>query len=185
MDFRESDHDILSFLEHLSDPNPQERNSFIDSLPKLREQEFTSSEHRDDKCPICQETFLSCIALEEMADAMETPAMSLYDYGVTRLPKCGHVFCRRDLSKWIIRAKKDTCPTCRTPIGLPELPTESPSATGHPFPTLDGDFVDIPGLGRQRQADLIAQLAAHFSGGNSGDSPYQHDDRSEFAGMYS
>lgn len=87
--------------------------------------------------------------------------------------------------------KKDTCPTCRTPIALPESSadpsTASPNSAGHPFPVLSGGFVDIPGLGRQTQADLIAQLTAHLNGesGHLGDSPYQHDDRSEYAGMYS
>jgi len=150
-----------------------------------------SPEHRDSRCPICQETFLSCIALEEMADVMETPAMSLYDHGVTKLPQCGHIFCRKDLSKWIISAKKDTCPTCRTPIALSESQSNSsttPSnSAGHPFPVVSDGFIEIPGLGRQTEADLIAQFTAHLNGesGNLGDSPYQHDDRSEYAGMYS
>lgn len=63
MDFLESDYDIMSFLEHMcansasnalqkadrasrADPNPRERNVFIDSLPKLKEQQFVSPEHR-------------------------------------------------------------------------------------------------------------------------------------------
>ncbi|KAF8314540.1 hypothetical protein DL93DRAFT_2080214, partial [Clavulina sp. PMI_390] len=210
MDFRESEYDIMSFLEHLADPNPHERNTFVESLPKLKEDLFNTPEHRDDRCPICQETFLSCLALEEMAYAMDSPALSPYEHGVTKLSTCGHIFCRKDISKWIISARKDTCPTCRTPIGLPPrsssdssspLPTSgTPSTRSGPrsqngtspapaFPTVEGDFVNfnIPGMGRQQQAELMAQLTAQLrgEGGNMGESPYQYDDdRSEFAGMY-
>lgn len=60
----------------------------------------------DERCPICQETFLSCIALEEMAYAMDTPAMSPYDYGVTKLPKCGHIFCRKE---YVTKSRRYSC----------------------------------------------------------------------------
>jgi len=46
---------------------------------------------------------------------MESPAHPIDTIGVTRLSKswqCGHMFCRRDISKWIIDGH-DSCPLCR------------------------------------------------------------------------
>lgn len=51
--------------------------------------------------------------------------------------------------------------------------------------------LDTPGENRQTNADLLARLTGQLNGhgdslnGNLGDSPYQHDDRSEYSSMYS
>jgi hypothetical protein len=51
-------------------------------------------------------TYLASLAVEETADAMESPAQPVDDLGVTRLADtCGHVFCRKELS---------ACSSCRT-----------------------------------------------------------------------
>ncbi|KAF8327611.1 uncharacterized protein EI90DRAFT_1771697 [Cantharellus anzutake] len=165
MDFRDSHYDIMSFLEHLQNPSPGHRDDFVDSLPTITEAELRTSGHQDDSCPICQETFLSVIALAEMAYAMDSPANSPYELGVTRIPSCGHYFCKKDLAKWIISAKKDTCPACRTQMGVPHLP-QDPS-----FGTIQtgGQFPFFPPEIQQQLEHEIARLrdsgtAAPFGG---------------------
>lgn len=51
----------------------------------------------DNCCPICFNTFLAVLASEEMALAMDSPAVATEELGVTRLVEtCGHIFCRRE-----------------------------------------------------------------------------------------
>jgi len=120
-------------------------------------------EHRDDRCPICTETFLSILALEEMAEAMDTPAMSPYDQGVTKLSGCGHKFCRKDLTKWIISARKDTCPVCRAPMGLPTSPPPSSP------PNANGTASGIPPqFAHLVSPELDGYLRSLLSGGSQG-----------------
>ncbi|KAG8862242.1 Nuclear envelope morphology protein 1 [Tulasnella sp. 330] len=83
----------------------EERIKFIRELPKLTERDI---QDLDDVCPICQDTFLSVIALEEMAYAMDSPGLPEENLGVTKL-SCGHRFCRKDLTMWT--ASKESAPT--------------------------------------------------------------------------
>lgn len=95
-----------------SDSNHEEREQFLRKLPKLHERDIGDKGQTndlpieesnpsvvlrllDDTCPICQETFLSVLALEEMATAMDTPGMPEEQLGVTKL-ECGHLFCRKE-----------------------------------------------------------------------------------------
>lgn len=94
-----------------TDSHHEEREVYIRKLPKLREADIddkgqttsldiigillSNSSLIDDSCPICQETFLSVLALEEMATAMDTPGMPEEQLGVTKL-ECGHRFCRKE-----------------------------------------------------------------------------------------
>jgi len=207
MDYRDSDLDVLAFLEHLQDPDPSVRNVFVDNLPRITEVQLYSTGLGGEHCPICQETFLSVIASEEMAEAMDSPAVSQYDTGVTKLPSCGHHFCRKDISKWIISAKKDTCPACRSPIGLPpstgtqnDVPLsvfQAPEAEGDPELAAP-EFPD--GLGGDEESrrlflDSLRQLGVHIddailnnlvTGTGAGGTGYpRNDSRNEFSGMYS
>jgi len=51
----------------------------------------------DALCPICMNSFAAVIAEEELAHAMDSPAVAADTLGVTRLHKtCGHVFCRKE-----------------------------------------------------------------------------------------
>ncbi|KAL5530130.1 hypothetical protein ACEPAF_6387 [Sanghuangporus sanghuang] len=92
-----------------------QREKFIEKLPSLTENDLTALDEKDSSCPICFTPFLAILASEEMASAMESPALSVEDLGVTRLAEtCGHVFCRKDITTWI--RQHDTCPTCRRPF---------------------------------------------------------------------
>lgn len=51
----------------------------------------------DNCCPICFNSFLAILASEEMALAMDSPAVATEDLGLTRLADtCGHIFCRKE-----------------------------------------------------------------------------------------
>jgi len=85
----------------------------VERLPRLTEADLESLGQRDSSCSICLNTFLACVAQEEMAYVMDSPARPVEDLGVTRLADtCGHIFCRKDLLAWI-RDRNTTCPICR------------------------------------------------------------------------
>ncbi|KIO19511.1 hypothetical protein M407DRAFT_246152 [Tulasnella calospora MUT 4182] len=178
MDLREA----LNIVQQ-SDSHHEEREIYIRKLPKLREADI---EDKDDNCPICQDTYLSVLALEEMATAMDTPGMPEEQLGVTKL-ECGHRFCRKDLSVWL--ALNNTCPSCRANLPLPAPPAVNAS-------TLPDDFLDV-----LRQVALIAGAnSTSVNTNNQGEilveapngtilmasqPPFEYDeDRSSF-GMYS
>jgi len=88
--------------------------AIAERLPRLTEADLDRLGQRDSSCSICLNTFLACIAQEEMAYVMDSPAQPVEDLGVTRLADtCEHVFCRKDLLAWI-RDRNITCPICRT-----------------------------------------------------------------------
>jgi len=92
-----------------------ERHKLIDDLPKLSDAQVNKLDHKDAFCPICLNTFASLLAEEEMALAMDSPAYSVEELGITRMSQpwqCGHMFCRRDIVKWI-QGGHDSCPLCR------------------------------------------------------------------------
>ncbi|KAF5369857.1 hypothetical protein D9758_001097 [Tetrapyrgos nigripes] len=73
--------------------------SFIESLPALHK----STIPPDESCPICLLSFEDILHDETQEDPLS---------GVTKLPSCHHVFCRRDLVEWI-RGMNGKCPYCR------------------------------------------------------------------------
>lgn len=98
---------------------------FIRELPEVKERDLGT----DETCPICQETFLSAIAAQELAFAMDTPGMVIEDLGVVKLPGCGHRFCRKDILIWAV-ASHSTCPACRNKF----LPGNSAADAGRGLP---------------------------------------------------
>ncbi|KAF7433397.1 hypothetical protein PC9H_005347 [Pleurotus ostreatus] len=100
----------------------------VKGLPTLTESQIISLGHKggfprliDSVCGICLNTFLAILAEQEMAEAMDSPTYAVEELGVTRLSQewqCGHLFCRKDITKWIQEGKK-TCPTCRRRIAKP------------------------------------------------------------------
>jgi hypothetical protein len=57
------------------------------------------------------QSFLAVLAEEEMAEAMESPTHSQNELGVNQMDKphqCGHIFCRRDIVKWISEGVRPT-----------------------------------------------------------------------------
>ncbi|KAJ3510620.1 hypothetical protein NLJ89_g4568 [Agrocybe chaxingu] len=89
--------------------------SLLDGLPQVDEKKIVELGEKDSTCPICFTPYLAIIAEEELALAMDSPARPIEELGVTKLSQpwqCNHMFCKRDISKWIIGGH-DSCPLCR------------------------------------------------------------------------
>ncbi|KAJ6614282.1 hypothetical protein B0H10DRAFT_2436038 [Mycena sp. CBHHK59/15] len=83
----------------------EQSRKLISVLPRLTEEQVLALGHQDSLCSICYTPFVAVLAEEETALAMDSPAYPAEDLGVTRLAEtwqCGHLFCRRDISKWIL-----------------------------------------------------------------------------------
>ncbi|THV08601.1 hypothetical protein K435DRAFT_17260 [Dendrothele bispora CBS 962.96] len=176
--------------------SPQEMQKIISELPRIGESQLKALGHEDSVCPICFTSLLALLVEEETAQAMDSPAHPIEELGVTRLSQpwqCGHIFCRRDISRWIHEGH-DSCPTCRRRLIKQE--DESPeSSTAEPE---HGDAYDqdifrilqtIPGgIGSLGDPDsFIGDPLSFFQGPPLYNPPRseQDEDRSEFLGMYS
>jgi len=158
----------------------------LEDLPFLKEEDLQSIGKHDDSCPICLTPFLAILATEEIATAMDSPAIALQDLGVTQLTQsCGHVFCRKDISAWL-RRSHGNCPACRAPV----LPT---SSSGSQPGNDDGEPVDTATLLRELLASARNSGPANAALGegfslhwNSADQwPADEDARDGYSTMYS
>ncbi|RDB22572.1 hypothetical protein Hypma_010241 [Hypsizygus marmoreus] len=162
------------------------------SLPRLSEGEVINLGHKDSLCPICLNPLLAILAEEEMALAMDSPAHPTEELGVTRLSstwQCGHIFCRRDISKWIQEAH-DSCPMCRHLLIQPNLRPGASEPSPDEEIDPNGPLAEIErALGAQieRLRVRLGDLSTAYSTDQPRreDSPPPEDDRNEFAGMYS
>jgi len=194
--------------------NHQQIQELSSSLPRLTEQELVKLGHggNDSTCPVCITAFPAIIAEEEMSQAMDSPAHAFEEMGVTRVwfadrdegkRGCGHVFCRRCLSKWI-GGGHDTCPSCRHAL-LPESPPNAAATTAtDPNPSnaeeeaalrqfqeqmrslrtvLESTSAQNPDFERQFSQMFGAQGV--FGRPQAGATLERDDDRSDFSGMYS
>ncbi|KAG1820230.1 uncharacterized protein BJ212DRAFT_1338810 [Suillus subaureus] len=160
-----------------SHPSSHKRiQELITSLPKISETELKDLGHSESVCPICFNTFLAILAEEEMALVMDSPAHPVEELGVTRLHEtCGHMFCRRDITKWI-RDGRESCPT------LTRRETEETS--------LPDDFtewiVESSMVARESNgAGLLPILGVPSMAMGGHPSAQQRESRDEFSGMYS
>jgi len=171
---------------------PAQTRGLIEGLPKLTEKELVRLGHEDSVCPICLNPLLAILAEEQIATAMDSPAYAIENLGVTRLSQawqCGHIFCRRDLSKWIQEAH-DSCPMCR------QLLVQPSAERSHPIffdPSFDPD-ITVGDLERQirHHVDLLRVRLEDIripSESNQTDLLFTVDnnelDRNELSGMYS
>ncbi|PVG04132.1 hypothetical protein CPB86DRAFT_202596 [Serendipita vermifera] len=99
------------------------RYEVVDKLERIEQSKLGPL--MNESCSICYNTFAAIIAEEEMLLAMDTP-ISEKQLGVTKLQTCGHYFCRKDITKWILEGN-DLCPYCRVPY-LPST-RNGPSGT--------------------------------------------------------
>jgi len=160
---------------------PLQIQDLLENLPRLTEKELVSSGHRDSLCPICLTPYLALLAEEESALAMESPAHPVEELGVTKLSQswqCGHLFCRRDISRWI-QTGKDSCPICRR-VMVTATPTSSdPEITGTITEGLTGLRESLEQFQVEFESNerIMTDLRAAF--------PPDEDDRQGFSGMYS
>lgn len=163
-------------------PDRERTNRLLETLPSITERELEKLGHRDSACSICMQPFLAILAEEESASVMMSPAFFSEELGVTQLNQpwqCGHLFCKRDITKWI-KTGKLTCPMCRKSFlehgNEPQLQSwgeSDPNAEIHVFTTDGNGLVDLEHF-------LSAQESAQRRD-NSGDDSIQH----EYSGMYS
>ncbi|KAH7105401.1 hypothetical protein BKA62DRAFT_826688 [Auriculariales sp. MPI-PUGE-AT-0066] len=132
----------------LADPRPD----FIKSLPDLTTEDVSL----DDNCPICLISF-ETILKEAAASALDVhaaisnpsnPKAAWYN-GVTKLDRCGHVFCKQDLVEWI-QGSHGSCPTCRDQFLTLAIEEGYESSDGGEYippsdDTMDADDIELDG----------------------------------------
>lgn len=96
-------------------------NDVLSKLPRLTEEQVAKLNLEDPICPICYDNFSAILTEEEIALAIDSPAHPVEELGLTQLSQawqCGHVFCRKDIRKWVKEAN-DSCPVCRRSLLSP------------------------------------------------------------------
>lgn len=168
-------------------PTDKRTQELIASLPKISETELKDLGHSESVCPICLNTFLAILAEEETALVMDSPAHPVEELGVTRLHEtCGHMFCRRDITKWI-REGRESCPTCRRAFLTNAANSDQ---RGTEEPSLPDDFtewiVESSMVARESDsAGLLPILAVPSMAMGGHPSAQQRESRDEYSGMYS
>jgi len=112
--------DLRSFIEQLTNvPRGQLSSAQIKTalgdLQRVDEKSIVELGDSDSLCPICLTPYNVILSEEELALAMDSPAHPIEELGVAKLAQswqCGHLFCRRDITKWITSGN-DSCPMCR------------------------------------------------------------------------
>ncbi|KAK7049555.1 hypothetical protein VNI00_005586 [Paramarasmius palmivorus] len=189
---------VTEFLASNQQPGAlsyQRQREIISGLPRLQEKQIHDLGHQDSVCPVCFTSLLAIIAEEEMAIAMDSPAHPIEELGVTRLSQpwqCGHIFCRKDISRWILDGH-DSCPTCRRRLvesrNEPEGPDEHPGDAYTP-----ADFASILELlsNRTDRSTEDGSDTAHsqrdpfsFIFGMGPGRARSDDSRNEYSSMYS
>ncbi|KAJ7095344.1 hypothetical protein B0H15DRAFT_946754 [Mycena belliarum] len=176
--------------EPASQLSPDQSRHIISQLPRLTEEQVRDL---DSLCPICFTPFAAILAEEETALAMDSPAYPADELGVTKLAEtwqCGHLFCRRDISRWI-KGGHGSCPMCR------RLLVESNSSEeAIQEPTTNPADVALLTQIRTYMEELHSSGAVAYVD-HEGDfrgfgeplytpaTGYDDNDRSEFSGMYS
>ncbi|KAF9226513.1 hypothetical protein BS17DRAFT_814456 [Gyrodon lividus] len=154
----------------------QQMQMLVTELPKLTEADLVASGHHDGVCPICFNTLLSILAEEETAHAMDSPAHPVEELGVTKLQKtCGHIFCRKDITKWITEGH-DSCPSCRRRL-LTDAERQDNTALSPS--QVDGSSSDGWLRHWLAESNMVSRDARRQEHGN------RRDHRDEFSGMYS
>lgn len=157
----------------------------ITSLPKISETELKDLGHSESVCPICFNTFLAILAEEEMALVMDSPAHPVEELGVTRLYEtCGHMFCRRDITKWI-RDGHESCPTCRRAFLTNAANGDQRETEESSLPDDFTEWIVESSMVTRESGDVgllpILGVPSMAMGGH----PQQRESRDELSGMYS
>ncbi|KAG1907248.1 uncharacterized protein F5891DRAFT_363661 [Suillus fuscotomentosus] len=176
--------DLRAMLEGRSHlPSRKRIQELITSLPKISETELKDLGHSESVCPICFNTFLAVLAEEEMALVMDSPAHPVEELGVTRLHEtCGHIFCRRDITKWI-QDGRESCPTCRRAFFANTANSDQRETDQS---SLLEDFTESSMVARGSDgAGLLPILGVPSMAIGRHLFAQQRESRNEFSGMYS
>jgi len=112
--------ELRSLIEQLTDvPGGQlslaQIKTALGDLQRVDEKNIVELGDSDSLCPICLTPYNVILSEEELALAMDSPAHPIEELGIAKLAQswqCGHLFCRRDITKWITSGH-DSCPMCR------------------------------------------------------------------------
>ncbi|KAF9483924.1 hypothetical protein BDN70DRAFT_873036 [Pholiota conissans] len=170
----------------------------LDGLPRIDEKKLSELGEKDNFCPICFVPFLTILTEEEMASAMDSPAHPVEESGITKLShswQCGHMFCRKDISKWILSGHA-SCPMCRR--DLAENESSEQQATEQQIADADRDMEEFESATNiiRRQIASLRPLLNSIDGPAFDDLMGPHlaraletnangEDRHDFSGMYS
>ncbi|KAF6762653.1 hypothetical protein DFP72DRAFT_1060900 [Ephemerocybe angulata] len=100
--------------------------ALLADLAQVEEKRLTELGHKDGSCSICLQPFLSVLAEQEMAEAMDSPAYANHELGVCQLDqKYQLTGVHFSLVKWI-QEGKDSCPMCRKAIFDPDAIEDKP-----------------------------------------------------------
>ncbi|KAJ7068221.1 hypothetical protein C8F01DRAFT_1117331 [Mycena amicta] len=186
---------VAEILSRVQDPaanqlSQEQRLSLISDLPRLTEQQIHDAGHKDSLCAICFTPYLALLAEEEAAEAMDSPAHPADELGVTKLAEpwqCGHIFCRKDISKWILGGHA-SCPMCRRSLvessaeQPPSSRSEEDSALLAQIETL---MQEVHASGAVAYVDHDGEFRGFGEPMYVPEGGYNDEDRSEFSGMYS
>jgi len=119
-DMQELRDELRTLIEQLTNvPRGQLSSSQIKTalgdLQRVDEKSIVELGDSDSLCPICLTPYNVILTEEESALAMDSPAHPIEELGMAKLAQswqCGHLFCRRDITKWITSGN-DSCPMCR------------------------------------------------------------------------
>ncbi|TFK75951.1 hypothetical protein BDN72DRAFT_831383 [Pluteus cervinus] len=170
---------------------PTQIDELLSLLPHLTEKQVEKLGHKDSMCSICYNSFSSLLAEEEMALAMDSPAHPIEELGVTILDKpwqCSHIFCRKDIRKWV-KDGNNSCPVCRRNLlQLPEDASDTSSNRQEDDRALlerlfFQQFSSVPG-GPALQGGLPADFAG-IIGHNPQPAQRDDDDSHGYSAMYS
>jgi len=111
---------LRSLIEQLTDVpggqlSPAQIKTALGDLQRVDEKNIVELGDSDSLCPICLTPYNVILSEEELALAMDSPAHPIEELGIAKLAQswqCGHLFCRRDITKWITSGH-DSCPMCR------------------------------------------------------------------------
>jgi len=99
----------------------------LGDLQRVDETNIVELGDSDSLCPICLTPYHVILLEEELALAMNSPAHPIEELGISKLAQswqCGHLFCRRDITKWITSGH-DSCPLCRRQLLQEQRSSES------------------------------------------------------------
>ncbi|KAF9263446.1 hypothetical protein L218DRAFT_314945 [Marasmius fiardii PR-910] len=137
---------VFGYLELSAGPgqlSQSQKEEVMEALFRLEEKDIVALGHQESVCPVCFTSLLALLAEEETATAMDSPAHPVEELGVTRLSQpwqCGHIFCRRDIRRWVMDGH-DSCPTCRRKL-VKTSDESGPGTNATPVDNTAGDAYD-------------------------------------------
>lgn len=167
----------------------------LGDLQRVDEKSIVELGDSDSLCPICLTPYNAILSEEEVALAMDSPAHPIEELGIVRLAQswqCGHIFCRRDITKWI-SSGHDSCPMCRRHFLQQQSSSQSAEELARAEASAQAVVNHAREVGRfmRRHNELLGitdgVLGAHLHNPFTSDDSVEddRDERPQDSGMYS